>query len=449
MARKAIHQEIKMGNRRNAGNYEELRDEVSPELKRKLTLYDWSVLLASFLAVMICTGIIGSMSVFYVEFLKEFKNTKAGVALVPSLANGMYDIGGVLAGMMIDSLGCRKSVIIGAFLSCIPTAISFVTYNIVALIFLLGIICAFGSSIVMLTGMVRVGQQFGHEHPIGTVIISGSHPAGFIIFPQIMPLLIKLYTWRGAVLILSGIILNVIPLGLLATYGMKKEKNVESKEQDEESCKKRCLTKCPLDWDLLRNLKFELFALTSAVNWSSTYLVHLLIVDFAEERGFSLSQGASLLTMVGIAALLSRALAGVLKMIRRVKSVTWYIIFGLIASVIHACLPLNKSYLSLVCTVITIGVIFGCRFSFFVLALLDLVPVKKYSQALGYCLSLWGIGVMITGPIVGEISSVKGSYDFSYITGGMVGVMSLVPLAIYLIRNKEDFSLRTQSTDII
>lgn len=124
--------------------------------------------------------------------------------------------------------------------------------------------------------------------------------------------------------------------------GMKKEKNVESKEQDEESCKKRCLTKCPLDWDLLRNLKFELFALTSAVNWSSTYLVHLLIVDFAEERGFSLSQGASLLTMVGIAALLSRALAGVLKMIRRVKSVTWYIIFGLIASVIHACLPLNK-----------------------------------------------------------------------------------------------------------
>ena len=67
--------------------------------------------------------------------------------------------------------------------------------------------------------MVRVGQRFGHEHPIGTVIISGSHPAGFIFFPLIMPILIKEYSWRGAILILAGFTLNIVPLGLLATYG--------------------------------------------------------------------------------------------------------------------------------------------------------------------------------------------------------------------------------------
>ncbi|GAB1610818.1 monocarboxylate transporter 2 isoform X1, partial [Argonauta hians] len=409
-------------------------EEESPPL----TPYCWVVLAMSFLSVSIGTGVIGSMSVFYVEFLRAFDNTKAEVAVVPSLASGMYDIGGVLAGVMIDRLGCRVSMVIGGMLTSASLAISFVAPSIYFLIFFLGFVSALGTSIVMLSGMVLVGQTFTPKNPVGTVIVSASHPSGFVIFPIIIPYIIESYGWRGSLLILSGITLNIIPFGLVATYGLPKTKKVV-KEKPVESAKSkksvrtRCVECCPFDLELFQTGQFQLFAITSAIIWSSNYLIHLLIVDFGKDRGYTMVQSSSLLTVLGITAIVSRFLALLIaKFFQRTSNMFLFLVFSLLATILHGCVPFSNSFESLTTVVALSGTIFGLRFSYFMLALIDLVSMDKYSQALGYTLTLWGVSVALLGPIVGAVSSVTGSYDLSYHCGGLVGAVSLIPITWYL-----------------
>ncbi|XP_052831975.1 monocarboxylate transporter 2 isoform X2 [Octopus bimaculoides] len=411
-------------------------DYIKDHPVKPVDAFSWIVLLTAFISVTICTGVIGSLSVFYVEFLHAFSNSKAEIAIVHSLANGMYDIGGVLAGIMIDRIGCRASMVAGGLMTAVSIAVSFFAKSIYFLIFSLGTISALGSSIVMLSGMVLVGQRFGPEHPIGTVIVSGSHPSGFVLFPIFMPYLIESFGWRGSLLLLSAISLHIIPFALLATYGLPKKKRPPKEEGNEKvSLKKQCSECCPFDMQLFKTGHFQLFALTSAVTWSANYLIHLLIVDFGENRGYSLVESSSLLTTLGVAAIISRFLALLVKTVNKFSNIAMFIFFCAAATILHGCIPLSNSFYSLMAMVATVGIIFGLRFSYFMLSLIDLVPMEKYSQALGYTLSLWGISVALLGPIVGEVSSLTGSYDFSYYCGGVVGGLALIPISVYIYFN--------------
>ncbi|CAI9739736.1 Hypothetical predicted protein [Octopus vulgaris] len=328
-------------------------DYIKDQPAKPVDAFSWIVLLTAFISVTICTGVIGSLSVFYVEFLHAFNNSKAEIAIVPSLANGMYDIGGVLAGIMIDRIGCRASMVVGGLMTSVSIAVSFFAKSIYFLIFSLGIVS-----------------------------------------------------------------------------GLPKTKRPPKEEGNEKvSLKKKCTQCCPFDMQLFKTGRFQLFALTSAVTWSANYLIHLLIVDFGENRGYSLVESSSLLTTLGVAAIISRFLALLVKTFHKFSNVVMFILFCVAATILHGCIPLSNSFYSLMAMVATVGIIFGLRFSYFMLSLIDLVPMEKYSQALGYTLSLWGISVALLGPIVGEVSSLTGSYDFSYYCGGVVGGLALIPIS--------------------
>ncbi|CAI9739737.1 Hypothetical predicted protein [Octopus vulgaris] len=334
-------------------------DYIKDQPAKPVDAFSWIVLLTAFISVTICTGVIGSLSVFYVEFLHAFNNSKAEIAIVPSLANGMYDIGGVLAGIMIDRIGCRASMVVGGLMTSVSIAVSFFAKSIYFLIFSLGIVS-----------------------------------------------------------------------------GLPKTKRPPKEEGNEKvSLKKKCTQCCPFDMQLFKTGRFQLFALTSAVTWSANYLIHLLIVDFGENRGYSLVESSSLLTTLGVAAIISRFLALLVKTFHKFSNVVMFILFCVAATILHGCIPLSNSFYSLMAMVATVGIIFGLRFSYFMLSLIDLVPMEKYSQALGYTLSLWGISVALLGPIVGEVSSLTGSYDFSYYCGGVVGGLALIPISVYIYFN--------------
>uniref|UniRef100_A0A0L8FMC0 Major facilitator superfamily (MFS) profile domain-containing protein n=1 Tax=Octopus bimaculoides TaxID=37653 RepID=A0A0L8FMC0_OCTBM len=115
-------------------------DYIKDHPVKPVDAFSWIVLLTAFISVTICTGVIGSLSVFYVEFLHAFSNSKAEIAIVHSLANGMYDIGGVLAGIMIDRIGCRASMVAGGLMTAVSIAVSFFAKSIYFLIFSLGTI---------------------------------------------------------------------------------------------------------------------------------------------------------------------------------------------------------------------------------------------------------------------------------------------------------------------
>ncbi|CAH1785202.1 unnamed protein product, partial [Owenia fusiformis] len=194
--------------------------------------YAWMIVLFSFSVHIFIYGISWSVGVFFVLFLNAFHTVKGVTAWPGSLNTATMYLVGPISSMLTNKLGCRPTVILGGVISAIGLGTSAFANNIYHLYTTFGIVTGVGFGIAYLPGIVIVSQYFEKKRTLAIGVAASGIGFGSFIYPPMIDALNNQYGWRGALLMLSGITLNICVAGaFMRPFKSKIDENKVNVEQ--------------------------------------------------------------------------------------------------------------------------------------------------------------------------------------------------------------------------
>ncbi|XP_077866024.1 monocarboxylate transporter 12-like [Saccoglossus kowalevskii] len=236
--------------------------------------YGWMVVLASHFIQVLIIGCEIGMGVFLVEFMEYFGEgagktaiiqslqagmmscpgkkkiylkikdplvlfyKKLGVALIPNnpsppcpSKNAKTQVQAPLISSLNNKFGTRPLVIIGGVLSSGGLILSSFANSINVLLVSYSIIVGIGFGFAYGPSIVIVGQYFHKQHALTNGIVYAGVGVGIMTLPPLYQILIDTYGWRGAMLVMAGINMNICVCGMLMRPPPKYDpepKNVKS-----------------------------------------------------------------------------------------------------------------------------------------------------------------------------------------------------------------------------
>ncbi|XP_018027316.1 uncharacterized protein LOC108682624 isoform X2 [Hyalella azteca] len=214
MKPKRIFQRPPEGEYVTAG--EEEMDETPAPPDQVLPLdggWGWMVVLGSFMIHVFADGFTYTLGIFYVYLLSYYSATKASAAWIVSILVGVTMGSGPISGALVNKFGCRVVTIMGAVLASIMLFVSIFATNIYTLYFTIGIGAGLGFGLIYLPAIVCVTQYFEKKRSFATGIAVCGSGLGTFVFSPLVEYLIVTYNWKGALVIISGLMLNCIVFG--------------------------------------------------------------------------------------------------------------------------------------------------------------------------------------------------------------------------------------------
>ncbi|XP_057668768.1 monocarboxylate transporter 3-like isoform X2 [Diorhabda carinulata] len=177
--------------------------------------YGWVVVFASFMCNMVVDGIAYTFGIFLSDIVFFYGETKGRTAWVGSLLSGMYLSAGPLVSALTNKFGCRAVCISGSIISTIAFVLSIFSPTVNWLMLTYGFIGGIGFGLIYLPAVVCVGYYFETKRSLATGIAVCGSGVGTFTFAPLATMLLEEYGWKGANLILAGLILNCILFGAL------------------------------------------------------------------------------------------------------------------------------------------------------------------------------------------------------------------------------------------
>nr|XP_027197346.1 uncharacterized protein LOC113791732 [Dermatophagoides pteronyssinus] len=176
--------------------------------------WGWMVVFASFIINLIADGVSLSFGVIYVELVNYFNESKGKTAWIGSLFLSIPLLTGPIGSSLVDRFGCRKVTIAGSLLASLGFFLGQFATCVEHLFFAFSL-AGFGLALDYVTSIVSVAYWFDRRRSLATGLAVCGSGFGTFLFAPFMILLLKEYGWRGTLLILSGVFLNMVWCGLL------------------------------------------------------------------------------------------------------------------------------------------------------------------------------------------------------------------------------------------
>jgi MFS family permease len=177
--------------------------------------WGWVVVFASFAIHIVADGVTYSFGVFYLEFLHYFNEGKGATAWIASILVGVTLCSGPISSSFVNKYGCRAVTIAGSFLAGACLVLSVFARSVLTLYFTIGLGTGFGFGLIYLPAIVSVTCYFEKKRSLATGIAVCGSGLGTFVFAPLTEHLIVEYGWRGAMLIIAGLVLNCAILGAL------------------------------------------------------------------------------------------------------------------------------------------------------------------------------------------------------------------------------------------
>ncbi|XP_077977443.1 monocarboxylate transporter 12-like [Glandiceps talaboti] len=198
--------------------------------------YGWVVVISGMIVMVFSGSIFHTSGVFLVEFVEYFQHGVEKAAWIGAFSGAICNASGPLAAALTKKLGTRIVVMIGGFLCSLGIILSVFAQSLQVLYFTFGILVGFGLGLPVVANVVLINKYFNKRHAIANGLFFTGVSIGILLSPPLFHMLIEIYGWRGAMLIIGAMNANVIVCGAL----MKPYKNVEL--QKNTSLKKVTLT---------------------------------------------------------------------------------------------------------------------------------------------------------------------------------------------------------------
>ncbi|XP_017034882.1 monocarboxylate transporter 5 [Drosophila kikkawai] len=177
--------------------------------------WGWMVVFGSFMIHIVTDGMTYSFGIFYNEFVDYFNEGGGYTALIASIMVGVTFSSGPISSSFVNRYGCRAVTIAGSILAAGCIIVSMFAQNVLTLIITIGFGTGLGFGLIYLPAIVSVTQYFEAKRSLATGIAVCGSGFGTFVFAPLTEFLIGNYGWRGALLIIGGIVLNCIIFGAM------------------------------------------------------------------------------------------------------------------------------------------------------------------------------------------------------------------------------------------
>ncbi|XP_011504316.1 PREDICTED: monocarboxylate transporter 12 [Ceratosolen solmsi marchali] len=177
--------------------------------------YGWVVVFASFMCNMIVDGIAYTFGIFLGEFASYFEESSSKVAWAGSLLSGVYLMAGPVVSALTNKYGCRLVCMAGSCIGTLAFVLSTFSGSVTVLMLTYGVLGGIGFGLIYLPAVVCVGYYFETKRSLATGIAVCGSGFGTFMFAPLAGILLETYQWKGAILILAGLIFNCAIFGAL------------------------------------------------------------------------------------------------------------------------------------------------------------------------------------------------------------------------------------------
>lgn len=279
-------------------------------MKRPWTLekapffYGWVIVGVSFVTLTLTTSMRSSFAVFYIAILKEFGGSRAGSAGPMSLAMIMAAAGGLLAGWLVDRLGARRFIPLGALVLAFGLLASSRIQSLWQYYITFGLLTSGGVSALWYVPQgVLISKWFNAKLAAAFGIALAGIGIGNVIVVPIAQGLIETIGWRTTYLVLGIVVAAVlIPMNGLLLRSSPQEMGLqpdgESSRKSGKSGKAKSRTRMVVkdeqwvntEWSLplaIHTYRFWLLGVINLCNGFRTNLLNTHQVIYLVDKGFS------------------------------------------------------------------------------------------------------------------------------------------------------------------
>jgi MFS family permease len=397
-------------------------------LQQPRFFYGWLVVAAGFAVTFVGFGCVYSFSAFIESLQHDFGASRGSVSLVFSLAGFLYFALGAVSGPLADRWGSRRVVLIGIVLIAAGLALASVSHSLqmVYAAYSLGVGLGVGFSYVPSMGAVQ--RWFIKRRGLASGLASSGIGAGALVGPPLAALLIGIWGWRDAYLVLGGLTL-VIGAGMaLLIQNDPRERGLGP---DGEPPAKETGTTQASGSSILDAIKSGRFIALYAACLACSFGVFVPFVHltpYATDHGIAKTSAVLLVSVIGIGSTVGRFFLGSLadRFGREVSLV------GMFAGMALALLIWLSStqFWPLAIFAFLFGTAYGGWVALLPAVIMDYFGGRNVSGLIGILYTSAGIGTLIGPSATGYIFDATHSYTLPIVVSITGNVVAAIIMAV-------------------
>ncbi|KAL7057047.1 hypothetical protein AAHC03_019321 [Spirometra sp. Aus1] len=177
--------------------------------------WGWVVVFGSFLVHLIADGITYAFGVFTPAIVDYYGASRQLVGWLNSALVGITFISGPLSSKLCDALGFRIVTMLGGLIGAVGLGAVFFSDHFVFFFVMASGLGGLGFGLAYLASICIVSNYFEMKRALAVGFAVCGSGVGTFLFAPLVSILVKIYSWRGALLVLSGIMLNCCVCGAL------------------------------------------------------------------------------------------------------------------------------------------------------------------------------------------------------------------------------------------
>uniref|UniRef100_A0A131YBY4 Monocarboxylate transporter n=1 Tax=Rhipicephalus appendiculatus TaxID=34631 RepID=A0A131YBY4_RHIAP len=175
----------------------------------------WAIAVTCFVINFIASGFYRCTGMFFNSIMETFGASRGEASFPVSLYGAFYNVTGLIAGALIQSIGVRCTIILGGIMMSVGFSVSFFATSTLFVMLTVGVITGAGHGIVISCCIVAVTRYFDKRRGIALGLNLAGPPVTSLVVPKLLEWLLSEYGLRGTLLLLGGCLANVPVLGIL------------------------------------------------------------------------------------------------------------------------------------------------------------------------------------------------------------------------------------------
>ncbi|KAM4676362.1 monocarboxylate transporter 13 isoform 2-T2 [Discoglossus pictus] len=377
---------------------------MPPSLVPDKDVWGGVLLISCFFQAGLVFGALRSFGVFFPEFVEYFGSAAGTVSWVTSCGVAVQQLMSPLGCALALRYGSRPVVMFGGLLSSLGMFFASFATSLPQLYLSLGGLSGLGWALIFSPTMAAVTQYFSRRRSLATgFVLTGVGVLSFAMMPLVQ-YLIEVYSWRGALLLLSGISLHSVPCGALL-HPLPGQSPAHSR---------------PLlwGWELLCDGAFMRYCLAITLINAGYFVPFAHMVAHMRAKGVGEQLSALLMSLVGVTDVGGRLFAGWLSDLSPRRNLPLLSLWTGLTGVTLGLLPLANKPVEMGVAVVAFGFCAGALTPGVFSAIPGVVGDQRVLPAIGLLQMIESVGGLLGAPVSGWLCDLTGNFTLSFAVSG-------------------------------
>ncbi|KAF6715897.1 Monocarboxylate transporter 13 [Oryzias melastigma] len=272
--------------------------------------WGWVLVVAMFVSMSLVFGLMRSLGIFFMEFVQYFEESAQAISWISSIGLAAQQFFSPLGAALCNAFNARVVVMTGGLLAGLGLILASQATCLVHLYLTMGLISGLGWGLIFTPMIATVIANFTHRRTLAIGLGFSSIGLSSFAFNPLFQLLVETYAWRGALLILGGMSLNIVPCGAL----IRPKPRPKAPQKDSKS-KLSCADvlrrfSSYLELSLLLERPYITYTLAISLFNVGYFVPYFHLVAHSRQAGFSQYQAAFVVSAAGATDICGRVVSG-------------------------------------------------------------------------------------------------------------------------------------------